>query len=71
MRGEHSQSERCECPSHGGLDSRRLNLRASYLLAGCSWEKHDGGGGACARDSVATAYERRPGRHLRTSSSSV
>eukprot|EP00965_Chrysotila_dentata_P096074 3173899-Pleurochrysis_carterae.AAC.1 len=32
-------------------------------------EEHDGAGGACARGSVATAYERRPGRLLKTSPS--
>eukprot|EP00965_Chrysotila_dentata_P228227 6196488-Pleurochrysis_carterae.AAC.1 len=32
-------------------------------------EEHDSPGGACARGSVATAYERRPDRLLKTSSS--
>eukprot|EP00965_Chrysotila_dentata_P001783 58798-Pleurochrysis_carterae.AAC.3 len=34
-------------------------------------EEHEGAGGACARGSVATAYERRPGRLLNTSSSAL
>eukprot|EP00965_Chrysotila_dentata_P161453 5332191-Pleurochrysis_carterae.AAC.1 len=32
-------------------------------------EEHDGASGACARGPVATAYERRPGRLLKTPSS--